>query len=134
MTGTLKEFVTLRNKIKATEEEIVFWRARCTSPTSSTTEPRYNPNFNTESVQNLYMEKVMELEEELVIEKAEYERLYDKILSTIMKLEDKDYKKFLVFKYIDEMPWKEIVERMYYSERHLFKFQRKAEAALEALL
>lgn len=134
MTGTLKEFVTLRNKIKATEEEIVFWRARCTAPTSSTTEPRYNPNVNTESVQNLYMEKVVELEEELVREKAEYERLYDKILSTIMKLEDKDYKKFLVFKYIDEMPWKEIVERMYYSERHLFKFQRKAEAALEALL
>ena len=134
MTRTLKEFVTLRNKIKATEEEIVFWRARCTAPTSSTTEPRYNPNFNTESVQNLYVEKAMELEEELVREKAEYERLYDKILSTIMKLEDKDYKKFLVFKYIDEMPWKEIVERMYYSERHLFKFQRKAEAALEALL
>ena len=134
MTGTLKKFVTLRKKIKATEEEIVFWRARCGSPTSGSLEPKYNPNVNTESVQHLYVEKVMELEDQLAREKAEYERLYDKILSTIMKLEDKDYKKFLVFKYIDEMPWKEIVDRMYYSERHLFKFQRKAEAALEALL
>ena len=134
MTGTLKEFVTLRKKIKATEEEIVFWRARCGSPTSGSLEPKYNPNVNTESFQHLYVEKVMELEDQLAKEKVEYDKLYDKVLSTIMKLDNAEYKKFLVCKFIDEMPWNDIIKMMNYSERYLYKFQNKAIAAFDMII
>lgn len=129
----IKEFVAKREKIKAIQEEIDFWRARSTLPTGSTTQINYDPNFHTESMQALCVEKVSELEDTLARERAEYERLYDKVLSTIMRLDNMDYKKFLVAKYIDNMPWDEIVKLMYYSERYLFKFQKKAIAALEAL-
>ena len=71
------------------------------------------------------------------------EKLYDRI-ALLQGLEDdarrllvnleQEHERVLVYRYIDEMSWVSIAERMGYSEKHLFIIRDKALSELDELI
>lgn len=125
----LKEYGTHVRQIRRIEAEISELRAMKMYPSRNNDGmPKSRKGQNDLSG---YAAKLDELERELGKERHQRIKGYEEIVSQVKRLRSEKEKDVLFYRYIKELDWWEIAEKMCYTERWIFKLHDKALSHLE---
>jgi len=73
-----------------------------------------------------WIHKALELEDDIKCLMRELPVVKNEILNSISTLENPEYKRLLIFKYIDWFSWREIADKMHYSIATIRRWHEKA--------
>jgi DNA-directed RNA polymerase specialized sigma subunit len=73
-----------------------------------------------------WVHKAMEVHYEIEQIKEDLQNIKNEILSAICDLENIDYKRILIYRYIDWLSWREIADKMFYSSASIRRMHDKA--------
>lgn len=76
--------------------------------------------------------KIMALEQDIQETQAEYDALLAEMETRIKMVEDGDANDLLRKRYLEFLPWSEIMKEMGYSKSHMFRLHSTAVAALKS--
>ena len=76
--------------------------------------------------------KIMALEQDIQKTQTEYDTLFDEMEARINAVEDGDASDLLRKRYLEFLPWSEIMKQMGYSKSHVFRLHSTAVAALKS--
>lgn len=76
--------------------------------------------------------KIMALEQDIQETQAEYDTLLAEMEARINAVEDGDASDLLRKRYLEFLPWSEIMKQMGYSKSHVFRLHNTAVAALKS--
>ena len=115
---TSKEFLDrpyhIKKKIRYLELELDRYKVMMNSiPQPSYGTVRVDKTPSGETPNQKALEKYYETEDKIAEKKAELERVTSEILNVIDKLENEEYRLILKYKYLDQMIWTEIADKLY---------------------
>ena len=129
---TAKEYLMqakyLEDMIKYRQRDLEYWRDMTGSISSPSLEPHYNPNRNIEAPFIRVIEKIDELERDIVAKMAKLVELKLKINTAIDNLPNSDEKMVLTYRYMEHMKGADIQHIMHISRS---TYDRYHKAALE---
>lgn len=127
---TSKEYLNqayrLEQRIRLHKERLDELRDLAGSPGSPGFEAHYNPNKPTEAPFVKTLHKILELEEKVNAELQLLLKLQAEIQETIDALYDVDERLVLTYRYLKNMSWSQIGDRLYVDERTVRRWHNRA--------
>lgn len=122
----LNQAYRLEQRIRLHKERLEELRELSGSVGSPGFEEHFNPNRNTEApfIKTLY--KIMELEEKVNNELSDLLKLQVEIQGVIDALPDMDERLVLTYRYLKNMSWSQIGDKLYVDERTVRRWHNKA--------
>lgn len=123
MTGkeALEKIKKMDDALDGKRTMINYYREKAKSPTSSSFEPKYDPNPPRESPIERCLIKLVDLEKDYEESERAFEEYKEKMTNIISSLSSSDLIKILMMRYIEYKEWKEIKTYMAYSESSVFR-------------
>ena len=123
----LSQAAVLGRQIAKLEMNIGFYReAACSTASSSNDEPRVSRTRSTEAPFTKMVHKVLELEEKVDKLKEQCEKLQTEIMGAIENLANEDYKSLLILRYLQDLEWGLICEKLCISKRTAMRWHKDA--------
>ena len=122
----------LRRRInrKINEIHVLRQRAEGMNGTSSDAMPRSSSPDRSKMEVTVF--KIMALEQDIQETQAEYDTLIADMETRINAVQDGDARDLLRKRYLEFLPWSEIMKEMGYSKSHVFRLHSTAVAALKS--
>lgn len=123
----MSQAAVLGRQIAKLEMNIGFYReAACSTASSSNDEPRVSRTRSTEAPFTKMVHKVLELEEKVDKLKEQCEKLQTEIMGAIENLANEDYKSLLILRYLQDLEWGLICEKLCISKRTVMRWHKDA--------
>lgn len=130
----LRQVETLDHAIDRKLRSIAMWRDTATSISHDMSKVNYNPNRSTNAPFERCIEKANELEQEVT---SDIDRLADlkaEIVQTLSLMGDTYGELILKLKYVDLMPWENVIDKIGYSRSWVFDKKIEALKKLDEIL
>ena len=123
----MSQAAVLGRQIAKLEMNIGFYReAACSTASSSNDEPRVSRTRSTDAPFTKMVHKVLELEEKAERLKNQCENLQSEIMGVIEELANEDYKSLLILRYLQDLEWGLICEKLCISKRTAMRWHKDA--------
>lgn len=125
-----KEYLSRYHKMKVKIEKLQslhgeYIRLSQTIPGCNFDDIRVDGTRNNEAPFVKWIHKALELEDDIKHLMRKLPIIKNEILDSISTLENPEYKRLLIFKYIDWLSWREIADKMHYSIATIRRWHEK---------
>ena len=122
----------LRRRINRKINEIHVLRQRAEGMNGTSSEAMPRSSSPDRSKMEVTVFKIMALEQDIQETQAEYDALIADMETRINAVQDGDARDLLRKRYLEFLPWSEIMKEMGYSKSHVFRLHSTAVAALKS--
>ena len=129
----LREYERAKKRIVEIEALIADLEDQSTNVTQSLDQERVQTSPQPDKIGEV-VAKMVDLEEELELQRVLAENIKQEVIRTLIQLEDPDYQKVLRLRYIDCLGWGRVIEEMSYSDRAVYYIHGRALAEVEKII